>query len=190
MADTVIDGIDYGPLALMVGTWKGDKGMDVAPEGDGTIEESPFYEEIIFEAAGDVTNAEQQKLSIVRYLQKVYRKSNDEQFHDQMGYWLWDAQEQTVMFSFVIPRAVALVAGGSFDISTLQGDACKLTVKSEDGGDWGVAQSPFMRDKAKTKGFTMTMEIDGDTMTYDETTFLDIYGKSFDHTDYSVLKRV
>ena len=32
--------IDYGPLAGLIGTWKGDKGADIAPEPDGT-EESP-----------------------------------------------------------------------------------------------------------------------------------------------------
>ena len=31
--------IDYGPLAGLIGTWKGDKGMDVSPEPEGTEEE-------------------------------------------------------------------------------------------------------------------------------------------------------
>ena len=54
--------IDYGPLAALIGTWQGDKGMDVSPEPDG-IEENPYYETIVFEAAGDVTNAEAQTLA-------------------------------------------------------------------------------------------------------------------------------
>ena len=72
------DGVDYGPLAGLVGTWKGDKGMDISPEPDGT-EENPYYETIEFDAAGDVTNAESQTLAIVRYHQVVKRKSNDEE---------------------------------------------------------------------------------------------------------------
>ena len=28
--------IDYGPLIELIGIWKGDKGIDVAPELDGT----------------------------------------------------------------------------------------------------------------------------------------------------------
>lgn len=189
MTKTVLGGIDYGPLALMVGTWKGDKGVDIAPESDGSVEETPFYEEIVFELGGDLSNADKQKLAILRYHQKVYRKSNGEQFHDQVGYWLWDAAAQCVMFTLVIPRAVTVVAGGSFDPSTLAGDAMKVKVKSEEGGDWGVAQSPFMRDNARTKGFEMVLEVNGDTMSYSETTFLDIYGRAFDHTDSSVLTR-
>ena len=35
MAETVIDGVDYGPLAALIGVWKGDKGVDRAPEPDG-----------------------------------------------------------------------------------------------------------------------------------------------------------
>ena len=27
--------IDYGPLAALIGTWRGDRGMDVAPDPDG-----------------------------------------------------------------------------------------------------------------------------------------------------------
>ena len=52
MSRTTIDGIDYGPLACLVGTWKGDKGMDVSPEPDGSTEESPYFETILFEAIG------------------------------------------------------------------------------------------------------------------------------------------
>ena len=44
MADhTTIDGVDYGPLAALVGTWKGAKGVDRAPEPDGE-ERNPYYE--------------------------------------------------------------------------------------------------------------------------------------------------
>ena len=190
MSVTVIDGIDYGPLALLPGTWKGEKGMDVAPEPDGTIEESPYYEQIVFEAAGDVNNAEKQHLAIVRYHQKVFRKSDGQQFHDQLGYWLWDADEQLVMFSLSIPRAVTLLAAGKFDLASINGDSALLRVESEEGSDWGVVQSPFMRDNASTKAYKMALKVDGDKMSYSQTTLLDIYGREFDHTDKSSLVRV
>ena len=99
---SVIDGIDYGPLAALVGTWEGDKGMDISPEPDGT-EESPYFETIACDAAGDVTNAESQTLVIVRYHQVVSRKSNGEVFHDQIGYWLWDASSGMLAHSITIP---------------------------------------------------------------------------------------
>jgi hypothetical protein len=28
---TIIDGINYGPLAALIGSWEGDKGIDRAP---------------------------------------------------------------------------------------------------------------------------------------------------------------
>ena len=101
---TVIDGINYGPLAALVGTWKGDKGVDVSPEPDGD-ERNPFYEVIEFEAAGDVTNAEEQTLAVVRYHQVVTRKSNDQVFHDQIGFWLWDSANNGIVETFVIPTS-------------------------------------------------------------------------------------
>ena len=108
---TVIDGIDYGPLAALLGTWRGDKGIDVAPEPDGD-ERSPYYETIVFTAAGDVTNAEAQTLAVVSYHQVVSRKSNDAVFHDQVGYWLWDSSTNGIVECFVIPRGVGVVAEG------------------------------------------------------------------------------
>ena len=181
------DGVDYGPLAGLIGTWKGDKGMDISPEPDGT-EENPYYETIEFEAAGNVTNAEQQSLAIVRYHQVVTRKSNDEVFHDEVGYWLWDSAAQVIMHSLAIPRAVTLVAGGSYTDDP-KADPVVLEVRAADGEEWGISQSPFMRDKARTVEFRHKVSISGDVLSYQETTVLDIYGKRFDHTDANQLRR-
>ena len=49
--------IDYGPLTGFIGLWTGDQGMDVAPEPDED-EHSAYYERLLFEAAGDVDNAD------------------------------------------------------------------------------------------------------------------------------------
>ncbi len=60
------DELDYGPLKELIGTWHGDRGMDIAPEPDGA-EENPYFETITFTAVGDVTNAESQLLAAVHY---------------------------------------------------------------------------------------------------------------------------
>lgn len=52
---TIIEGINYGPLAVLVGTWEGDKGVDRAPEPDGE-ESSPYFETIVFEVAADANS--------------------------------------------------------------------------------------------------------------------------------------
>jgi len=182
-----MDGIDYGPLACLVGVWEGDEGMDVAPEPDDD-EYNPYYETIVFEAAGDVTNAERQVLSMIFYRQVVRRKSNDKAFHDQSGYWLWDPATGTVVQTLTIPRAVSLLAGGE---ATVDGDATTLAVRSADGDSrWGIVQSPFMREQARTLEYRHRVTVSGDVLSYDQTTLLDIYGKrNYEHTDANTLRR-
>jgi len=181
--------IDYGPLAGLLGTWTGSRGLDVAPEPDGT-EINPYYETITFEAAGDVDNAEDQKLVVIRYHQVVSRKSNDEVFHDQVGHWMWDARAGVVMQSLAIPRAVCLVAGGKAETVENESSSIILSASAKLGDpDWGIVESPFMRDNASTLEYRMKMTIEPDRLSYDQTTVLDIYGRRFDHTDKSVLTK-
>ena len=51
-AHTIIDGIDDDPLAALVETWRGDKGVDIVPEPDGQ-DRNPYYETIVFDVAAD-----------------------------------------------------------------------------------------------------------------------------------------
>ena len=187
---TTINGVNYGPLAALLGVWKGDKGVDRAPEPNAE-ERNPYYESISFEAAGDVTNAEEQTLSVVRYHQVVSRKSNDEVFHDQVGYWLWDPADNTIVETFTIPRAVAVVAGGKLAQPENLEQELVFEVAAKTGSlEFGILQAPFMYNKAKTTAFSHTLTVKGDQMRYKETTVLDIYEKkSYDHTDVNTLRR-
>ena len=187
---TVFDGIDYGPLAALIGTWEGDKGNDRAPEPNGEINE-PYFETIKFDAGGDLSNAKEQKLVIVPYLQVVSRKSTGLVFHHQVGYWCWDPKTGVVMQSLTIPRGFALLAGGQFAARDKYEGALTFEVKAALGDpDWGIVQSPFMRDKAKTTAFSHKLTVNGNELAYAESTMLTIYGKTFDHTDVNKLKRV
>ncbi len=183
---TIINEVDYGPLHSLIGHWRGSDGMDVSPEPDGD-EHSPYYETIVYEACGDVDNAESECLAIVRYHQVVSRKSNDKVFHNETGYLTWCAATGVITQSFVIPRGVAVVAGGT-GATTKNGS--KLDVAAAlDSDDYGITQAPFMRDNASTQSFTHTIEVDGDQLRYSETTEVDIYGKVFTHTDENTLVR-
>ncbi len=188
--NTVINGIDYGPLAALIGTWEGDKGVDTAPEPNGEINE-PYFETIKFEAGGDLTNAKEQRLVIVPYLQVVSRKSTGKVFHHQVGYWNWDPKTGVIMQSMTIPRGFAMLAGGKYPLQGRYEGALTFEVKAALGdADWGIVQSPFMRDKAKTTAFSHKLTVNGDTLVYTESTMLNIYGKTFDHTDVNNLKRL
>lgn len=182
------DEFDYGPLQGLIGVWQGNKGIDISPEPDD-IERNPYHEKLTFEAAGDVENAEKQTLTILRYHQQVFRKSNDQQFHDQLGYLTWDAETGVISHSFVIPRGVALVAGGG--VVAQNEEELTIELKANEGdADWGISQSPFMRDNARTTAFSQILILRGDTLSYEQTTVLDIYGKSFNHIDKSKLMRI
>lgn len=187
MNQALLDETDYGPLASLPGVWKGDSGEDVAPEPDGD-ENNPYYETLTFEAAGDTTNAEEQVLAVVRYHQVVSRKSTGKVFHDQIGYWLWDSATGAIMQTLTIPRGVTLIAGGR---AIVTGERTTFRVRAKnDSPEWGIVQSPFMTEKARTLEFRHDLTVEGDRLTYDETTVLAIYGKSrYLHTDRNILYR-
>jgi hypothetical protein len=180
--------IDYGPLKGLIGVWKGDKGLDVAPKSAGTKEE-PYYETITYTAVGDVTNAESQVLSVVRYHQVVSQKATDAVFHDETGYWMWDPKSKTVMHSLVIPRGVCVLAGGEYQGPSSDGKVEIEVVASLNNENWGIIQSPFMQQSARTTEFRHKVTLEGDKLSYSETTMLEIYGKSFEHTDKNELIR-
>jgi len=187
---TSLSEIDYGPLAVLIGTWRGDKGMDVAPDPETGTERNPFFETIEYVAAGEVTNANAQKVKVLRYHQVVRRKSNGEVFHDQTGFWMWDPASGTLMHSLVIPRGLSLLAGGEHAGRPAADGSTVLEVSAEAGrSDWGIVQSPFLQEKARTTAFRLRIAVKGNSMSYAETTVLDIYGRGFDHTDENVLER-
>jgi hypothetical protein len=179
---------NYGPLSQLIGQWKGEKGIDLAPEPNGQ-EENPYYETIDYVAAGNVENAESQVLSIVRYHQVVKKKSDNDTFHDQIGFWMWDENTNVIMHSLTIPRAVCVLAGGIYRNETTDSGEVILEVSAAvDDKEWGILQSPFMKKNAKTTSFAQRITVGNGKMTYKQTTMLDIYGRVFEHTDENQLK--
>lgn len=180
---TIVNGLDFGPLAKLVGTWKTVKegGIDIAPDQIKKSENSvsPYYEVITFEVAADAKNANKQYLTALSYKQEVFRKVDNSKFHDERGYFIYDKANNKVFNSFCVPRATCITAEA--DAS----DNMTLVAKNN-----GIAQSEFMTKNAKTTGFTKTINIKNDTLTYNQTILLDIYGSKMTHTDTSTLKKV
>ncbi len=173
------------PLSKLIGVWKGDSGVDLAPKPIKD-ENNPYYETLTFEPVDiEIENAEEQELIAVKYDLIVREKSNDKVSHSEVGYWIWDKNENTIMNSFSIPRGVCVLAGG-----TIKGIGNKLilnvSAENEDS-KWGIIQSPFMLKKAKTLAFCREFIIVDNTLTYTQETTLDIYGKIFNHTDDNTL---
>ncbi|MDQ6991682.1 MAG: heme-binding beta-barrel domain-containing protein [Mariprofundaceae bacterium] len=181
--------VNYGPLAELIGTWKGNKGTDIAPEVSGE-KNSPYFETITFEAIGTVKNANIQTLAALHYQQIVQHRESGDVFHHQCGYWSWDSKTGVVTHSFNIPRGVAVLACGKVLDDDDLPDVTVIQVSAEDTGfDGGIAQTSFMQKNAHTTAFSQTMTIEGDSLTYQQTMMLDIYSKTFEHVDSSILVR-
>ena len=182
-----IDGMDFGPLAKLVGTWKSVEagGIDVSPGQEGTDvgaggpAVTPFYEVMTFEVAADATNASDQYLVALYYKQEVFRKADDSKFHDQRGYFIYDQKNQLVYNSYCVPRTTCVTSEGP------AGDTMTLVASKR-----GIAKSEYMTDNVTTTNFTMNISISDDTLTYSQTTGLEIYDKAFAHTDSSTLVKV
>jgi hypothetical protein len=104
---------------------------------------------------------------------------------------MWDAERQTVMHSLVILRAVGVLAGGKYTGEKDAAGRAVIEVAAKlENPDWGIIQSPFMRDNARTTEFRHRVVVGNGTLSYSETTMVDIYGKHFEHTDQNKLTLV
>ncbi len=177
------EAVDFGPLQDLIGTWKGEKGVDISPEPDDT-ERNPYYETIVFSEVGDLDNAESEHLIAIHYHQIVSRKSNDKVFHNQTGYWIWKPATNEIMHSVAIPRGVCVLACGQYQ--TLDDGGWVFEVSTE-GEFPAVAESLFMNQNATTKSFSMKLQLVNGELSYQMSTMLDIYGREFDHKDMNRL---
>jgi hypothetical protein len=103
-----------GPLKHLAGVWRGDKGDDTAPSDDRSVEKNYFREELRLEPFGPVNNHEQELYGL-KYSTTIYRIGEVDSFHEEVGYWLWDAKEKQVLRCFLVPRGISVIAGGTVD---------------------------------------------------------------------------
>ena len=186
--NTIIDDVDYGPLAQLLGKWVGNKGLDTAPDAKANPDKTTFTDEMTFSVAGPAENAEEQNIVSVKYHHVVRKLENGRIFHDQIGHWIYEKSTNIIMHSLSIPRAVCLLAGGEYQEAN--GESI-FNVEAKIGSQtYGIIQSPFMLEKAKTKAFKMNLSVKGNKLTYHEVTSLHIYEKDFEHIDKSTLLRV
>jgi len=177
------------PLANLLGTWKGDKGIDLAPK-PVEDENNPYYEVLTFELVDmEIENAQEQELTAVRYRQTVREIENDEVSHSETGFWIWDNNEDTIMCAFSIPRGASLLAGGAIKRNSSENMVLNVS-SSLDDPNWGIVQSPFMESKAKILSFKRELNVSANELRYSQETSVDIYGKIFNHKDNNTLKRV
>jgi len=186
MTDESIENL--GPLAFLAGTWEGEKGGDTAPSPERKVAHTKFRERMTFEPIGRVDNHEQ-CLYGLRYATRAWPDDKDEPFHEEVGYWLWDAANRQVMRCFIVPRGVTVIAGG-----TVEADATSFGLAAEAGSEtYGICSNRFLDEEFKTVRYELTITAqDADCFSYDEDTVVRIKGQSelFHHTDQNTLRRV
>jgi hypothetical protein len=177
-----------GPLAALAGVWEGDKGDDVAPSDERGTERNKFRERLTFEPFGPVNNHEQQLYGL-RYSTMAWRLGEESPFHEETGYWLWDAAEKQVLRCFIVPRGVTVLAGG-----TVEPDATSFQISAEVGSDtYGICSNKFLDREFKTVRYELTITLHGpDSFSYQEDTQLKMKGRNdlFHHTDANRVYRV
>ncbi|SRR5579875_99516 len=178
----------WGPLAPLIGEWEGNEGIDVSysNEKDAVIE-TPFRERTSMKPFGPVTNGTQ-CLYGLDYRMAAWRADEENPFHTEVGYWLWDAAERTVMRCFVIPRGSAVLVGGVADP-----DAREFTMTAEHGSEiFGILSNPFLARAARSRSYEVTVTVDADgSWSYGETTMIEharVPG-TLAHTDRNRLRR-
>ena len=179
---------ELGPLAPLVGIWEGDKGHDTAPDSSRGTEINLFRERTTFEYIGRVDNHEQ-VLHGLRYATKAWRLGEADGFHEEVGYWLWDAAHKQVMRCFLVPRGVSLIAGG-----TAEADARVLHMEAKAGSEtYGICSNLFLTQEFKTVRYSLKLTIhDQASYTYEEDTELKIKGQAaiFHHKDRNTMHRI
>jgi hypothetical protein len=177
-----------GPLATLAGTWEGAKGDDIAPSDDRGSENNKYREKMIFTPI-PVTQNHEQSLYGLRYSTTAWRVGDENPFHEDMGYWLWDPQEKQVLKCFVIPRGITVIAGG-----TVESDAQKFKISSkENSSTYGLCHNIFLEKEFKIVGFELTIDVhDRNSFSYEQLTLLKLKGQKepFRHTDSNTLKRI
>lgn len=179
----------WGPLAALIGDWEGTAGMDVAYSHEREkVWETPFSEKVTMKPFGPVENG-RQALYGLDYKTAMWRGDETDPFHTEVGYWLWDAATGEVMRCFVVPRGIALIAGG-----TAAADATSFTMHAgESAAPYRIAQGAYLAGNASTERYESTITVNPDgSWSYDEVTTLrmtEIPGE-FAHTDRNTLVKM
>jgi len=180
---------NLGPIGVLAGVWEGGKGDDRAPDDDRTkVKHNPYRERMTFEPIGEVNNHEQSMFGL-RYATMAWRLDAETPFHEEVGYWLWDAANSQVMRCFIVPRGVSIVAGG-----TVAADATIFELAADVGSEtYGICSNKFLDQEFKTVRFELSIEIhDNDSFSYAEDTVLQIKAQNepFHHRDKNVVYRI
>lgn len=179
---------NWGPLGQLAGNWKGDQGLDVSHSYTvGGTKENVYREEISFVPFGPVANGTQCMYGL-DYRMEAWRLGEEDSFHMEVGYWLWDAERNLVMRCFMVPRGVTVLAGGE-----AAADARSFSLSAKMGEEiFGILQNPYLIEAARTVEYQFTGTIGEDgSFAYEEDTLLEMRVQPgvYHHTDKNRLTK-
>ena len=177
----------WGPLAGLIGTWEsGYEGIDVSFHSDqGKIGETRFRERTSFAPFGPVSVGPH-PLYGLDYRTATWREGEDAPLHTEVGYWMWDAQNQQVVRCFIVPHATALIAG-----ATVAPDARSFKLESVAGSNtYGILSTSYLNALAQTTRFDVSLTIGEDSFHYEQTTVVEYQRNPtvIMHTDRNTLR--
>jgi hypothetical protein len=179
---------EWGPLAALIGDWQGQGGLDTAyAHASEKVLDTPYTEKVSMKPFGPVDNG-RQHLYGLDYKTAMWRGSEENPFHTEVGYWLWDAATGEVLRGFVVPRGITVLAGAI----GVAADATEFTLSAETGGDlYSIAENQYLRQHASTRRYEVTITNGADAWSYHETTTLkmDEFPDLFPHVDHNTLTR-
>ncbi len=177
---------NLGPLAALAGIWEGDQGLDVSIIQSKKTE-TAYRERIVFEPLGPVRNGPQELYGL-RYATTAWRLGEEDAFHEELGYWLWDAVQKQVLRCFMVPRGVLINAGGD-----AEADSTSFHLSAEVGSQtYGILSNKFLDASHKTMKYALDVHMHADgRFSYKEDTQLWIPADEsvFHHTDQNTLTK-
>lgn len=180
---------EWGPLQALIGDWEGEGGLDTAfSHSQNKVLGTPYLEKATFKPFGPVANGKQELYGL-DYKTAMWRDNEDDPFHTEVGYWLWDAATGEILRGFVVPRGITVLAGG-----TTTADSKAFTMSAEKGSSlYSIGENSYLEKAASTTNYTVDITLNDDgTWSYAETTTLRMLEmpEAFAHTDANTLHRV
>ncbi|NYF31867.1 MULTISPECIES: FABP family protein [Sphingopyxis] len=178
---------NLGPLRRLAGIWEGQRGVDINPKADGP-ETRQYYERIEMQPIDPQANGPQLFYGL-RYHQHVNTREEDISFHDQVGYWLYEASTGLILQTLAIPRGQIAIASGH-----AEPDSKRLVVKAERGQtEYGICSTSFLDLAFRTDAYQLTVDFHDDgSWSYVSDTTLTVKGRDepFLHRDRNRLVKI
>ena len=175
----------WGPLGPLAGDWTGNGGLDTAySHSRQAVLGTPYTEKLTLKAFGPVDNGSQ-SLYGLDYKTAMWRGDEDNPFHTEVGYWLWDAEAEEIVRGFVVPRGIVVLAGGN-----ASADAKTFTLSAQAGHPrFAIGENTYLASHASTLSYAVTVTIGDGSWSYDETTMLKMseLAEPLAHTDHNTL---